>query len=66
MLTGARQSTTGITVLRPGISDRLPLHVRSRVGSAAGERHDVILSTGLASGACPGYRKATAPATRSS
>ena len=29
-------------ILRLGIGDRLPLEIESRIGSATGERHDVV------------------------
>jgi hypothetical protein len=49
-------------VLSLGIADRLPLHVRNCVGSAAGQRLDVIFAVaGAAAGREPGGRAGMLP-----
>jgi len=50
------------SVLGPGIANRLPLQVGNRVGSATGERHDVILPKNRGRHRLSGQQPATATA----
>jgi hypothetical protein len=45
-------------ILRLGIGDRLPLEIESRIGSATGERHDVVFPIAGTSAPSPPGRRA--------